>query len=195
MRYIVLTLLVLVCLRGLFAQETDTTKAGTADSLSRLTRASVTPKDTVKEDIGFQMAKSPWGAVLRSAIIPGWGQLYSKSYWEIPLILGIGGYFVYEWIDNNRLYQDYRDQYDKSFTSTNPYGNQQLKYIREFYRDQRDAFAWYLGLLYLLNLVDAFVDAHLYDFDVSEGLSIRLSPFPQVGQIGQAKSVTIQFRF
>jgi len=192
MRYIVLTFLISVSAGGLFAQGTDATRTMVADTLKPMTKPSVVPTDTAKKEVGFQMTKSPWGAVLRSAIIPGWGQLYTKSYWKIPIIFGIGGYFVYEWMQNDKLYQDYRDQYDKSFTPTNPYGNQQLKNIREFYRDQRDAFAWYIGLLYLLNLVDAYVDAHLYDFDVGEGLSIQLNLFPQAGQ---AKSVTIQLRF
>ncbi|HOJ17646.1 MAG TPA: DUF5683 domain-containing protein [Ignavibacteriaceae bacterium] len=109
----------------------------------------------------FIMTKSPWGAMLRSAAIPGWGQFYNESYWKIPVIWGVMGWFIYNWIDNNNNYQDYRDLYINDPSNSN-------KRLREFYRDNRDLFAIYLGLTYVANLVDAYVDAHMFDFDVSE---------------------------
>ena len=113
------------------------------------------------------MQKSPWGAVLRSAIIPGWGQFYNESYWKIPIVVGLIGYYTYGYIHNNDLYIEYRDKYTESLTQST-LGNSNYKRIREFYKDQRDLFAVYFGLTYFLNLVDAYVDAHLFDFDVSE---------------------------
>lgn len=110
-------------------------------------------------DTTFQMTKSPWGAVARSAIIPGWGQFYNESYWKIPVIWGTAAWFVYNWVDNNNLYNDYRSLYQST-------QNEYYRRLRNFYRDQRDNFSIYLGLLYLLNLVDAYVDAHLFDFNV-----------------------------
>lgn len=110
-------------------------------------------------DTTFQMTKSPWGAVARSAIIPGWGQFYNESYWKIPVIWGTAAWFVYNWVDNNNLYNDYRSLYQST-------QNEYYRRLRNFYRDQRDNFTIYLGLLYLLNLVDAYVDAHLFDFNV-----------------------------
>ena len=115
----------------------------------------------------FVMQKSPWGAVLRSAIIPGWGQFYNESYWKIPIVVGLIGYYTYGYIHNNDLYIEYRDKYTESLTQST-LGNSNYKRIREFYKDQRDLFAVYFGLTYFLNLVDAYVDAHLFDFDVSE---------------------------
>lgn len=114
-------------------------------------------------DTVFVMSKSPWGAVARSAVIPGWGQFYNESYWKIPLIWGTAAWFVYNWVDNNKLYKNYKSLYQTS----------ELEYyrrLRNFYRDQRDKFTIYLGLLYLLNLVDAYVDAHLFDFNVNENM-------------------------
>ncbi len=114
-----------------------------------------------KTDTVFVMQKSPWGAVLRSAVIPGWGQLYNESYWKIPLVWGFAGWFVYNWIDTNDEYTKNRDLYIET--------DQRIYLLkRDFYRDQRDNFAIYLVLTYLLNLVDAYVDAHLFDFTVSE---------------------------
>lgn len=113
-------------------------------------------------DSAFVMEKSPWGAVLRSAILPGFGQFYNESYWKIPVVWGFIGYFAYVWIDNNDTYTKYRDLYVQSnFT------NDDYKGLRNIYRDQRDEFAIYIGLTYFLQLVDAYVDAHLFDFSVT----------------------------
>lgn len=112
-------------------------------------------------DTSFVMTKSPWGAIARSAVIPGWGQLYNQSYWKIPIVWGVIGWFTYNWIQNNNDYKNYRDLYLADPTISN-------KRLREFYRDNRDLFAIYLGLTYVANLIDAYVDAHLFDFDVSE---------------------------
>ena len=117
-------------------------------------------------DSGFVMTKSPMGALLRSAILPGWGQFYNESYWKIPIVWGVSGWFVYMWIDRNNLYNKYRNLYNNSITATSN-GNRQFKILRNFYRDNRDQFAVYFAITYLLNLVDAYVDAHLFDFDVS----------------------------
>jgi hypothetical protein len=114
------------------------------------------PSDTV-----FIMQKSPWGAVARSAVIPGLGQFYNESYWKIPVIWGVGALFISSWVYNNNLYKDYKDLFIET-------GNNTYLSYRDFYRDQRDNFTIYLVLLYILNLVDAYVDAHLYDFTVEE---------------------------
>jgi hypothetical protein len=117
--------------------------------------------DTTKENQTFVMQKSPWGAVVRSAVFPGWGQIYNESYWKAPVVWGIMGWFVYNWIDNNNKYIDYKNLYIKTEQSLD-------REYRNFYRDQRDQFAIYIVLTYFLNLVDAYVDAHLFDFSVDE---------------------------
>jgi len=117
--------------------------------------------DTTKENQTFVMQKSPWGAVIRSAVFPGWGQIYNESYWKAPVVWGVMGWFVYNWIDNNNKYIDYKNLYINT--------NQSIaRDYRDFYRDQRDQFAIYIVLTYFLNLVDAYVDAHLFDFSVDE---------------------------
>ncbi len=114
-----------------------------------------------KSDTVFQMSKSPWGAVLRSAILPGWGQIYNGSYLKAPIIWGIAAALIYGWIQDNNEYKLYRDLY-----YTIPNGRYRTK--RDSFRDRRDMFTIYLGLTYFLNLVDAYVDAHLFDFTVEE---------------------------
>lgn len=118
-------------------------------------------------DSVFTMQRSPLGAMVRSAILPGFGQFYNNAYWKIPVILGLGGYLLYEWVDNHDTFAKYRDEYSRSITSIQPAGDLNLKLYREFYRDQRDTFGWYFGILYFAQILDAFVDAHLFDFDVS----------------------------
>ncbi len=140
----ILSLFIILNFR-LFAQQ-DTTLA--------------TQDTTIISSDVFVMQKNPWGAVLRSAIVPGLGQIYNESYWKAPVIWGVMGWFAYVWIDNNNKYRDYKNLYLETGTS---------KYLdyRNFYRDQRDEFAIYIVLTYFLNLVDAYVDAHLFDFSVS----------------------------
>ncbi len=114
----------------------------------------------------FVMTKSPWGAVGRSAIIPGWGQCYNEAYWKIPIVWGVLGWFTYLYVENNKLYKEYGDLYSKSLVSG--IGDSYYRSARDLYRDERDKYALVLGISYLLNLVDAYVDAQLFDFDVTE---------------------------
>ncbi|MFN3135846.1 MAG: DUF5683 domain-containing protein, partial [Candidatus Kryptonium sp.] len=105
---------------------------------------------------------------------PGLGQFYNKSYWKIPIIYGLAGYFVYEIKQNDKNYRYYRDLFSESLKISG--GDYRYKRLRDFYRDQRDLFGIYLFVLYLANIVDAYVDAHLYNFDVSDNLSIQILP-------------------
>jgi len=125
-------------------------------------------------------SKSPLVAVGLSAGVPGLGQIYNQTYWKVPLIWGLGGYWIYEWIHLNDNYKDFRGQYTNSITTATPDGDHLLLTLRDFYRDERDKFAWYLGALYLLNLVDAYVGASLYDFDVSPELTANGRIVPRV---------------
>ncbi len=115
--------------------------------------------------------KSTTTAILFSAVIPGAGQFYNESYWKIPVILGLGSYWGYEWVSLNKDYINYRNLYSESLIKFPPSGNYQYKNIRDFYRSERDRFAWYLGILYLVNILDAYVDASLFDFSVDDNLS------------------------
>lgn len=105
-------------------------------------------------DTTIAQQKSPWGAVLRSAIVPGWGQIYNHSYIKAPIIWGLGGWLTYLYIQNNKSY------HDAMKTGSSTYKN--------FYHDQRDLMAIYMGLVYVLNMVDAYVDAELFDFSFKE---------------------------
>ena len=117
-------------------------------------------------------AKSGSLAMLLSALLPGAGQVYAHRYYTIPIFWGFGVYFSSIAIKANNQYEDYRGKFSESVrldTATH-LGNQNLLSARDFYHDQRDEFILYLGLTYFLNIIDAYVGATLYDFDVSDEL-------------------------
>ena len=117
--------------------------------------------ETTKNDSVFTPTKSPWTAVLMSAVIPGAGQIYNESYWKAPIIWGLLGWLGYNWVQNNNSYKEYKDLYTQT-------GDEDYRRLRTFYLDQRDLFTIYIALTYILNLVDAYVDAQLFDFSVDE---------------------------
>jgi len=111
-------------------------------------------------------------AMIFSALLPGAGQVYAHRYYTIPLFWGFGAYFTSIAIKANNQYLDYRGKFSESvrLDTIAHSGNQNLLSARDFYRDQRDEFILYIGLTYLLNIIDAYVGATLYDFDVSDEL-------------------------
>ncbi len=164
-----------------YAQDINVIKTGNYDTkaFKMLSLHEQVLNDTIKKDSNkstFVMKKSPWKAVLYSAILPGLGQFYNGSYWKIPVIAILTGYFGYEIIRNNNKFIDYRDLYAQSQSDSIPEGDLRLKQYREFYRNQRDNFYLYSGIFYLINLVDAYVDAHMFDFDVSDKVNLGLEP-------------------
>jgi hypothetical protein len=133
--------------------------------ISGLAQIEKTESETKKNDSVFIPTKSPWTAVLMSAVIPGAGQIYNESYWKAPVIWGILGWLGYNWVQNNNSYKENKNLYAQT-------GDEDYRRLRTFYLDQRDLFAIYIALTYILNLVDAYVDAHLFDFSVDEDLLI-----------------------
>ena len=132
--------------------------------------------------------KSPMGAVIRSAVLPGWGQIYNHSYIKAPIIWGLGAWLTYLWIWNNNNIKDAGSNYNIYIGKYRSTGNEAdntlaKSYLiqKSFYQDQRDLVAIYMGLTYLLNIIDAYVDAEMYDFsfktnslDRSPMLNIRI---------------------
>lgn len=122
--------------------------------------------------------KSTLGAVLRSAVLPGWGQFYNESYLKVPVVVGLTGFLIWGIVSEHGTYTDYATLYEATIDEENPGGDLRLKRFREFYRDRRDAYGWWLLVTYLLQIADAYVDAALFSFDVAEDAALTLLPAP-----------------
>lgn len=122
--------------------------------------------------------KDPVVALLLS-VVPGLGQIYVGSYWKAPLAFGGAAVCAYQIIRTHTLYKDYSRQYDQldSASKDSAQGRRTL-YIREFYRDARDTYGLFMLGVYLLSAIDAYVGAHLFEFDVTDDLkaAVRFSP-------------------
>lgn len=125
---------------------------------------------------------SPRKAIILSAVVPGLGQAYNKKYWKIPIVyagLGVGVYFLQ---DNLREVKTFKQHYrnatddDPNTFNTSGFSTGALQEKINQHKKWRDYS--YLGLVavYLLNIIDANVDAHLFNFDVSEDLSMSVMP-------------------
>ena len=154
-----------------------------------------TPIADKKKVDSVQKVHSPRKAIIRSAIIPGWGQIYNKKYWKLPLVYGALGTTAYIFVDNIKTYKDLRFAYAAKYKASLPagagrdstdYNKLPSKYLlvpAESLRSGRDQFRRYIDYSVLffvvfwgLNVVDAAVDAHLKSFDVSTDLSLRIKP-------------------
>jgi hypothetical protein len=163
-------------------------------AVQRMPEARAAAKRTATDTTAYHPTKSPLKAMLFSAVLPGAGQFYNESYWKVPIVLGFGVYLLSNWLDNNRRYHDYRSQFEQSLLANPPDGDQVLLSTREFYKDQRDSFTWYLLIWYVVTLADAYVDASLYDFNVSSDLSLRTLPVLSPSQV-RAVRLNVHIRF
>ncbi len=126
---------------------------------------------------------SPKKATIMSAVVPGLGQIYNKKYWKTPVIYGgfaVLGYFIYT---NNDKYQTFRKAYnyriDGDISTIDDYSNYteaNLLEIKNYYRRNLEVTYIITGFLYIFNIIDACVDAHLFYFDISDDLSLKIEP-------------------
>ncbi len=131
---------------------------------------------------------SPRLATILSAALPGAGQFYNRKYWKIPVIYALGGGLIYSLHHNNKNYHQFRRAYTQFYNSGEPvsgfemYSKEQLKIIKDQYRRNRDLSIIGITLLYVLNIVDASVDAHLFDYDIGDDLSLKIQPNFMINQ-------------
>lgn len=129
---------------------------------------------------------SPRKATIYSAVLPGLGQAYNKKYWKIPIVYAGFGGLAYMITSNTREYKKFKEAYIwKVSGDTIPIDNEyifkyetadQLKRGKDYYLRNVEL-SWILtGVWYLLNIIDATVDAHLMDYDINEDLSLELEP-------------------
>src|SRR6476620_577953 len=132
-------------------------------------------KDTVKSEEIDPL--KPAKAAFYSTILPGLGQAYNKKYWKIPIVYGALGASLYFYSTNNTKYHQYRDAYKRRLAG---YNDDEFQYLdnrrlidgQRFYQRNRDLSLLITAAFYILNIVDANVDAHLIQFNVSDKLSL-----------------------
>lgn len=179
-------MLVVFCLTGAFALQAQ------QDSVSVVTVADSTAvADTASAHAPFY--KGLWShdphsvkrAALFSAVVPGLGQAYNGKYWKVPIVyaaLGTSGYFIYYWYD---FYDELRTAYIAR-TDTDPFTIDDtyayipsdeilLQYVTSSKR-YLDVMVVVTFAVYALNIIDAVVDAHLYDFNISDDLTLQWQP-------------------
>lgn len=138
----------------------------------------------VGSSISDTVTHSPKRATILSAILPGAGQAYNKKYWKIPVIYGAGATGAYFIHTNLKQYKRFRQAYiyrnDGNPDTVDEFPqatSQQLQVYRDHYRRNTELAVILTTVFYLLQILDATVDAHLYDFDVSSDISLQYRLF------------------
>jgi hypothetical protein len=151
-------------------------------------------------------------ATTLSTIFPGAGQVFNKSYWRVPIVLGGLASTIYTIDWNNRGYQRFktayalRVDYDKNPEKypqgaadefRGAYSATFLKNLKDSYRRNRDLCIILTAGVYLLNILDAHVDAHLQDYDISDDLTMNLEPYFDYSTVGTQPvyGVNMSFKF
>lgn len=171
------------------------------DSLISKSKKRVVDIDTYSERF------NPRKAMLYAAVLPGLGQVYNKKYWKLPLVYG-GLYALITVVDfynqaGNRARNDLFDFLDGKTSPQNPTLSLRfeltetgLRTLIDQAQRQRDYFLIFTGFLYLLQMVDAHVDAHLKEFDLNPKLKVRIEPHMENSYYtGTSTGIAIKLRF
>jgi Family of unknown function (DUF5683) len=200
MRIVVILVVMLLTAQVALAQETK------ADSLRN-----TQPTDTtfIKSDAQVVPIESyakkfdPRKAMMYSAVFPGAGQAYNKKYWKMPLVYGGFAVLLSFTSFYNERYQLYREDLfillnDPTDPSLSPlgYSEETLRNAINSYRRERDFFLILNGFWYILQMVDAHVDAHLKEFDLNPKMQVRLEPMLDNSALtGRNTGVALKIRF
>lgn len=162
------------------------------------------PQDTMMIK-SYAKRYNPRKALLYAAVLPGLGQVYNKKYWKLPLVYG-GFYAIGRGIN---WYNDYYVRYKTHLfynienqlgntdrNPTVPFTTEQLRRIVDKARRERDLMVILMGGMYLLQIVDAHVDAHLKEFDLNPNLKVSIEPtITQDAWVGRQTGMSLTFRF
>ena len=143
----------------------------------------------------------PRKALFYSAVFPGLGQMYNGKYWKLPFVYG--GFVITISVVNfyQRFYVKYRDELyillaDPNHVSPSGRSESNIRYIVNKARRQRDYYVIITGIWYLLQIVDAHVDAHLQEFKINKEMKLSLRPsIDQNIMIGRTAGFTLTLKF
>lgn len=175
------------------------------------------PTDSIKKEINQKIwVPNPTKATWLALVIPGGGQIYNRKYWKLPIIYGGFAGCAYALTWNGKMYKDYSQAYkdamngnmqSSSITDLLPPGytisESQLKELlrkrKDTYRRYRDLSIFAFIGVYLISVIDAYVDAELSNFDITPDLSMRVEPTvinnQMTGSSNRSVGVQCSFRF
>ena len=178
-------------------------------------KESEVPADSLKKEIDQKIwVPNPTKATWLALVIPGGGQIYNRKYWKLPIFYGgfAGCAYALSW--NNKMYKDYSQAYmdlmddnenTNSYLDLLPpnanYTDSQLQSVlkkrKDMYRRYRDMSIFAFIGVYLVSIIDAYVDAELSSFDITPDLSMKVEPTIINNRTQAGKSVGLQcsFRF
>ena len=157
-------------------------------------------------DSVLQKKHNPKIAIALSAVIPGAGQIYNRKAWKVPIIyagLGASGYCVYHFAKKMNDYKfEYRYRMQGKTELLDPRfadkDDETVLSMKKYHQRNMEISIAATTVVYVLNLIDAIVDAHLFYFDISDDLSMRWSPTIQPDPFGRYNgggvSVTFSFK-
>ena len=174
----------------LLENQAQVLKGGKVESLKDSVETAIAKKDSVKKPYKI----IPRVSTIRSAMVPGWGQIYNRQYWKLPLVYGGFAVNIYFIVTNHARYAYYRQQYIDNFQVATPpanakitlygddsglqreYTSAQLNTIVNGYRRNRDGSYLILAVVWAANIIDANVTAHLKTFDLTDDISLKIQP-------------------
>lgn len=162
--------------------------------------------DTLTTNAKMEKVHNPKVAIALSAVLPGAGQVYNHKWWKVPIVyacLGGASYSIYYFATQTKRYKmEYRyrtngivDKLDPKLANDS---DDNILAERNFYRRYMEISIAALAIVYMLNIVDAAVDAHLYYFDISDNLALSIQPFVQynpgpITSINRGVSIRLNF--
>lgn len=182
-------------------------------------KAQPVPTDTLRKAISPKVwVPNPIKATWLALVVPGGGQIYNRKYWKLPIFYGGFAGCAYALTWNGKMYKDYaqayKDAVNENWTSSSitdllPSGyidkvsktqlTETLRKRKDTYRRYRDLSIFAFIGVYLLSMVDAYVDAELSNFDITPDLSMRVEPAViesrMNGSSGKSVGVQCSFRF
>lgn len=147
-------------------------------------------------DSTYHAMHKPNKATFMSSLVPGLGQYYNQQYWKIPIIYGGFTGLIYYASYNNYVYKKYRREYkwatDDDDRTVSKYPAANTERLKDTWRRYRDICFIGIGALYLLQVIDANVDAHFFDFTIDKDLSIKADPMlmPDFTEVSGSRTST-----